>query len=124
MRSDRFSPTSSLSHGKLLTGELLRGHVYEVTFRGMTMLPVNGLAWRIREAHQLAHGFRNHGCIILLADHGIAEPILFKQRRSQTVVAKATAAFPTYGLRDPTSGSSQSHVVPREGGLAEALMQE
>src|SRR6266487_4109352 len=76
-------------------GQVLRSHVDEVSLRGVTMLPVDGVARLICKALKLADGLGQHRGVVGRVDYPIAPLISFEKRRRQAVVAKPTAAFPS-----------------------------
>src|SRR5208283_55590 len=66
----------------------------------MPVYPVFCVAGRIGEALELAHGFSEHGGVVLFADDPVSKLIPFEQRRGQTVIPKASTSAPIDGFRD------------------------
>src|SRR5262249_57800879 len=64
------------------------------------MLPIDRIARGISEAHVFAHGFSEHGRVVVLADDPVAILVLFQERRSESEVTKAATAFPANSLTD------------------------
>src|ERR1700733_138089 len=91
---------------QLLAVQRLRGYVDEVFFRGVTLIPVFRLARGVGKTLQLAHCFREHGGVVLLADDPVAELVLLQQGGRDAVVAKSAAPFPIHGFRDSTGVSN------------------
>src|SRR6266540_4591335 len=74
---------------------MLSGDV-DVTFlRRVAVLPVNRFAGRIDIAFQLTDRLRQHCGVEFLVDDEIAPLVRFQERRRETVVTEASAAFPS-----------------------------
>src|SRR5690606_18070266 len=77
-----------------------RGHVDEIAFGGITVLPIDRVARSVDETLQLAYRLSQHGRIKLLADNPVAPLVLFQQRRREAVITETTATFPADRFRD------------------------
>lgn len=66
----------------------LRGHIDEIVFRTVTVLPVMRIGRRIAKALQLANRRRKHLGVVFLVHHPIAPTVLLQQARRQPVVAE------------------------------------
>ena len=77
------------------------------------MLPIEPVARRIDEPLQLAERLGQHGGVELLADNPVAPPVLFEQRRCETVVSEPSAALPAHGLGDAAGPAPSITFQPR-----------
>src|SRR3989338_678963 len=80
---------------KLIMAKILRGYINEIAFSGMTMLPINGIAWCILKTFKLAKGFGQHRRIEFFADNPIIPFVFLKKRGRELVITEPAAAFPT-----------------------------
>jgi hypothetical protein len=80
---------------QLLSGQVLRGDVDEVSLAGVAVLPPMRFRRRVVEAFQLGQRLGQLRSVVFGIDDRVAPAVVDDQARGKTVIAEAAAAVPT-----------------------------
>ncbi len=69
-------------------------HIKKIPFRGIAMLPIDGIAGRVSETLQLAERLSQHGSVVGFVDDPVPPLVFFQKRRREAIVAETAPAFP------------------------------